>query len=78
VFEVAISSMSPSRFRSVVIGRSRVHPASLPMDDPAENAIIVNALQRHATVVTQKSLAELDYLRVFQNVLERSSVPAAA
>ncbi|MGZ6588809.1 MAG: glycosyltransferase [Solirubrobacteraceae bacterium] len=28
------------------------------MDDPAENAIIVNALQRHATVVAQKSLAE--------------------
>jgi trehalose synthase len=38
--------------------RRRVHLASLPMDDPAENAIIVNALQRHATVVTQKSLAE--------------------
>jgi trehalose synthase len=38
--------------------RSRVHLASLPMDDPAENATIVNALQRHATVVTQKSLAE--------------------
>jgi trehalose synthase len=38
--------------------RSRVHVASLPMDDPAENAIIVNALQRHATVITQKSLAE--------------------
>ena len=35
-----------------------MHLASLPMDDPAENAIIVNALQRHATVVTQKSLAE--------------------
>jgi trehalose synthase len=35
-----------------------VHLASLPMDDPAENAIIVNALQRHATVVAQKSLAE--------------------
>jgi trehalose synthase len=28
------------------------------MDDPAENAIIVNALQRHAAVVVQKSLAE--------------------
>ena len=38
--------------------RSRVHLASLPMDDPAENAIIVNALQRHATVITQKSLAK--------------------
>jgi trehalose synthase len=38
--------------------RSRLHLASLPMDDPEENAIIVNALQRHATVIAQKSLAE--------------------
>lgn len=38
--------------------RARVHLASLPMEDPEENAIMVNALQRHATVVAQKSLAE--------------------
>jgi trehalose synthase len=38
--------------------RARVHLASLPMDDMDENAIMVNALQRHASVVTQKSLAE--------------------
>jgi trehalose synthase len=38
--------------------RARVHLASLPMDDADENAIMVNALQRHASVVTQKSLAE--------------------
>jgi trehalose synthase len=38
--------------------RSRVHLASLPMDDVEENAAIVNALQRHADVVVQKSLAE--------------------
>jgi trehalose synthase len=38
--------------------RGRVHLATVPMDDPAENATIVNALQRHATVVAQKSLAE--------------------
>jgi trehalose synthase len=30
----------------------------LPMDDLEENAVIVNALQRGATVVVQKSLAE--------------------
>jgi trehalose synthase len=41
-----------------VQARSRVHLVSLPMDDPAENATIVNALQRHATVIAQKSLAE--------------------
>jgi trehalose synthase len=38
--------------------RGRVHLASLPMDDAEENAIIVNALQRHARVVVQKSIAE--------------------
>jgi trehalose synthase len=38
--------------------RSRIHLATLPMDDPEENATIVNALQRHATVIVQKSLAE--------------------
>jgi trehalose synthase len=38
--------------------RTRVHLACVPMTDPDEAAVIVNALQRHATVVTQKSLAE--------------------
>lgn len=38
--------------------RSRIHLACLPMDDLQENAAIVNALQRHATVVVQKSLRE--------------------
>ena len=38
--------------------RARVHLANLPTDDVEENAIIVNALQRHAGVVVQKSLAE--------------------
>jgi trehalose synthase len=38
--------------------RARVHLACVPMHDPDEAAVIVNALQRHATVVVQKSLAE--------------------
>ena len=38
--------------------RARVHLANLPVDDPEENAIVVNALQRRADVVVQKSLAE--------------------
>jgi trehalose synthase len=38
--------------------RSRVHLACIPMDDGDENALIVNALQRHASVVVQKSLME--------------------
>jgi len=38
--------------------RRRVHLALLPMEDPDENAVIVNALQRRADVVAQKSFAE--------------------
>jgi trehalose synthase len=38
--------------------RARLHLTTLPMDDPEENAIMVNALQRHARVIVQKSLAE--------------------
>jgi trehalose synthase len=38
--------------------RGRVHLVTVPMEDPQENAIIINALQRHARVIVQKSLAE--------------------
>jgi trehalose synthase len=38
--------------------QQRIHLCSLPMDDTDENAFLVNALQRHATVVVQKSLVE--------------------
>jgi trehalose synthase len=38
--------------------RHRVQLACLPMTDLRENAVVVNALQQHATVVVQKSLAE--------------------
>lgn len=38
--------------------RNRIHLACVPMADPDEAAAIVNALQRHATIVTQKSIAE--------------------
>ena len=38
--------------------RQRVHLASIPMDDVDENAIIINALQRHAYLIVQKSLVE--------------------
>ena len=38
--------------------RDRVHMLSLPMEDLDENAAIVNALQRRAQVIAQKSLAE--------------------
>lgn len=38
--------------------QEHIHIVSLPTNDVEENAIIVNALQRHATVVVQKSLKE--------------------
>jgi len=38
--------------------RNRVHLVLLPMEDGEENAAMVNALQRRASVVVQKSLAE--------------------
>jgi trehalose synthase len=38
--------------------RERVHLACLPMEDVAENAAIVNAIQQHSSIVVQKSLAE--------------------
>lgn len=38
--------------------RQRVSLVTLPMEDLDENATMVNAIQRHATVVVQKSLAE--------------------
>jgi trehalose synthase len=38
--------------------RPRVHLANIPTDDVEENAVIVNALQRRADIVVQKSLAE--------------------
>lgn len=38
--------------------RARVRLISLPVDDVDENAQMVNAIQRHASVVVQKSLAE--------------------
>jgi trehalose synthase len=38
--------------------RGRVHLVNLPMEDLDENAAMVNAIQRRADVIVQKSLAE--------------------
>lgn len=58
--------------------RRRCHLASIPMDDADENAIIVNALQRHATVVVQKSLAEGFGLTVSEALWKAKPVLASA
>ena len=57
--------------------RRRVHLCSLPMDDVEENAAIVNALQRHADVVVQKSLAEGFGLTVAEAMWKQRPVVAS-
>ena len=58
--------------------RSRVHLACIPMTDPDENAAIVNAIQRSASVVVQKSLAEGFGLTVAEAMWKRKPVVASA
>jgi trehalose synthase len=58
--------------------RTRVHLACLPMRDADENAAIVNALQRHAAVVVQKSLAEGFGLTVTEAMWKGRPIVASA
>ena len=58
--------------------RARVHLACLPMDDVDENALIVNALQRWASVVVQKSLVEGFGLTVTEALWKSRAVLASA
>ena len=58
--------------------RGRVSLASIPMDDLAENATIVNAAQRYAAVVVQKSLAEGFGLTVAEAMWKARPIVAAA
>jgi len=58
--------------------RARVHLACLPMRDPDENATIVNALQRHAAIVVQKSLAEGFGLTVVEAMWKERPIVASA
>jgi len=58
--------------------RNRVHLAILPMRDVEENAAIVNALQRHAAVVVQKSLHEGFGLTVTEAMWKGRPIVASA
>jgi trehalose synthase len=58
--------------------RSRIHLACLPMRDADENAAIVNAIQRHAAVVTQKSVAEGFGLTVAEAMWKAKPIVASA
>lgn len=68
-----------ARWRALPAGaRARIHLATLPMDDLEENAAIVNALQRHAAVVVQKSLREGFGLTVTEAMWKSRPVLASA
>ncbi|MGN6130391.1 MAG: glycosyltransferase [Nocardioidaceae bacterium] len=58
--------------------RARLHLVALPMDDADENAHLVNALQRHASVVVQKSLVEGFGLTVTEPMWKAKAVVASA
>ena len=57
--------------------RAKVHLVSLPMEDVDENAAMVNALQRHATVIVQKSLMEGFGLTVAEGMWKGRAVIAS-
>ena len=56
--------------------RGRVHLVSLPMDDIDENAAMVNALQRRADIIVQKSIAEGFGLTVAEAMWKQKPVVA--
>ena len=58
--------------------RHRVHLVSLPTEDVDENAAIVNALQRHASVVVQKSVHEGFGLTVTEAMWKGRPIVASA
>jgi trehalose synthase len=58
--------------------RDRIHLTALPMDDVDENAHLVNALQRYASVVVQKSLVEGFGLTVTEPMWKGRPVVASA
>ena len=86
VSAVADDPEGPRVFNAVVEGwrmlpdaqRRRVHLANLPMHDVEENAAIVNALQRHAQVVVQKSVREGFGLTVTEAMWKARPVVATA
>jgi trehalose synthase len=58
--------------------RSRIRLVNLPMADLEENAAMVNALQRHASVIVQKSLHEGFGLTVTEAMWKARPVVASA
>ena len=73
---VVLEQVRAARLALPVEVRGRIHLASLPMADRSENAAIVNAVQRHAAVVVQKSLAEGFGLTVAEAMWKQRAVVA--
>jgi trehalose synthase len=61
-----------------VAAQQRITLGSLPMEDVDENAAMVNAVQRHAAIVVQKSLAEGFGLTVAEAMWKARPVVASA
>jgi trehalose synthase len=86
VLAVSDDPEGPTVFREVVEAwnglpeaqRRRIHLVNLPMEDVEENGAIVNALQRHAAIVVQKSLQEGFGLTVAEAMWKGRAVLASA
>jgi len=57
--------------------RERVHLVSLPLEDYEDNAAMVNAIQRRADIIVQKSLAEAFGLSVTEAMWKGKAVIAS-
>jgi trehalose synthase len=57
---------------------ARIHLVQVPMDDPERNALVINAVQRHAAVVAQKSIVEGFGLTVAEAMWKSRPVVASA
>ena len=73
-----LAEVVDARRASPPSAQRRIHLALLPMQDQQENGVIVNALQRRAEVVVQKSLAEGFGLTVAEAMWKEKPVLASA
>jgi trehalose synthase len=74
VLEECVANWSALPFAS----RRRIRLVTLPMADVQENAVMVNAIQRSATVIVQKSLEEGFGLTVAEGMWKGKPVVASA
>ena len=68
-----------AQWRSLpAVARARVLLVTLPLEDVEENAAMVNAIQRHAQVIVQKSIAEGFGLTVAEGMWKERPVVGSA